>query len=334
MKKRIIALILSSVTIMFTFAACSSSKNTVLNISGAEITSGVYSYFYDYVSGNKKSFKIGEENEKEAIREKVTELLKEYVAVNTMADKLGVTLSYNLKAQEASDTDSKWDIFGKYYSEIGISKQDLNKVIANSSLKSALLEYYYGEDSKVKPTSTEKLKKAFAEKYVGINVIAASLTTTDNLGNTVQLNEYESENIQSVFNNMKNRLNSGADIDTVYNDYITNLDLIGTQSLETYVMTKDSVGYGEDFFKEISSLGYNKATVLKYEDTIYLFYRVDISGDDLGYFITYKYDVLEDLRLSSLEKKIASQASKYEIVKEHSRTVKKIEKAIDKKRAA
>ncbi len=331
MKKRLISLILSVTAIMLTLVSCSSSKKAAVNISGAEITDGIYTYYYDYVFSNREKTGLAQEAGEKEITEKTVELLKEYVAVNTMAEKLGVSLSYTLKAQAASETDSRWDLFGNYYSEIGVTKQDLNKVLTSNALKSALLDYYYGEDSKISPTSSSDLKNAFAKKYIGINVIAASLTTTDALGNTVPLDKYELDNIRNVFANMRSRLNYGADIDSVYSDYITNLDLVGTQSPETYVVTPSSVGYGEDFFKKISSLNYRTATVMEYEDTIYLFYRIDISGDEAGYFVTYKSDILEDLCLSKLREKISAQTEKYETVKEHSRTTAKIRKTVNEK---
>lgn len=330
MKKRIALLILSVILILSTLSACSSAEKVAVNISGAEITQGIYTYFYDYVVSNASKLKIDAED-KEALKEKTVSLLKDYVAVNSLASQLGVSLSYNLKAQAASDTDSKWDLFGKYYSSIGLTKQDLNKVITNEALKDALLDYYYGENSKVKPTSIKKLKNAFTEKYVGIQVIAASLTTTDALGNTVPMDSYELSQTRNMFSSMKDKLGSGRDINEVYSNYITNLDLIGTQSLETYIMSKSSVGYGDDFFSKISALKYNTATVHEYEDMIYLAYRVDISGDDLGYFVTYKNEILKDLCLSGLDKKIASEAKKYELIKERSSVTKKVHETVSQK---
>lgn len=329
MKKRITALIISALLIIISMTSCSSSNKFTVNISGAEISEGIYTYYYDYVSSNYEKLKI--DNSQKALTDKTIELIKEYVAINTMAESLGLSLPYTLKAQAASETDNRWDLFGEYYSSIGLTKQDLNKVMTNKALKSALLDYYYGEDSKKKPTSTQTLKTAFTQKYVGINVIAASLTTTDTLGNTVVLDSSELENIRTMFRNMRDRLNGGSDIDSVYSDYITTLDLIGTQSLETYLISESSTGYGEDFFPGISALEYNKALVFEYEDTVYLAYRIDISGDDLGYFVTYKSEILEDLCLSKLEKKIAEEAEKYELIKEHSNITRKIRETVDKK---
>lgn len=330
MKKRISAFLLTVILIVCAFSACSSSEKPALNISGAEITKGVYTYFYDYVLSNRKDFKI-KKGDEDALKEKTVSLIKDYVAVNSMASRLNVSLSYTLKARAANDTDSRWDLFGKYYSSIGMTKQDLNKIITNEALKSALLEYYYGENSKKEPTDTEKLKEAFTKKYVGIKVIAASLTTTDTLGNTVPMDSEELSSIRNMFDDMKDKLNSGKDINDIYSDYIINLDLIGTQSLDTYVITKTSVGYGDGFFSKISALDYDTAVVHEYEDMIYLACRVDISGDSSGYFVTYKNEILQDLCLSKLEKKIESTAKKYDLTREYAGVTKKIRDTVTAK---
>lgn len=331
MKKRIIALILSALLMVLTFSSCSSSKRTAVNISGAQISEGVYTYYYDYVYSSREKLGITGDDEEKQLREKTTELLKEYVAINSMAAQLDVSLSYTLKAQAANDTDCSWDLFGKHYTSLGVTKQDLNKVMTNRALKTALLDYYYGENSTVSPTDTKKLKKAFTEKYIGMNVVAASLTTTDNLGNTIVLDTYELSNIREIFSDMKSKLNQGADISAVYSDYITNLDLVGTQSLDTYIITESSVSYDEDFFSKVSKLEYNKAAVIEYEDTIYLAYRVDISDDEQGYFVTYKNAVLEDLCLSKLEEKIKAKALEYTLLKEHSSVTRGIRDTVAKK---
>ena len=90
-----------------------------------------------------------------------------------------------------------------------MTKQDLNKILTNKALKSALVDYYYGEDSKIKPTSTEELKNEFTKKYIGIKVIAASLTTTDTMGNTVALDNYELSNIRNMVQTMRDRVERG-----------------------------------------------------------------------------------------------------------------------------
>lgn len=323
MKKKITSLILLAVCLLMCFTACGNKLSYALSINETEVTEGVYAYYLDYVLANPDEFNLKAENYKEDAKTAATELVKKYIAINTMMQDLSVTPSYSTKAEIAEDTDSYWDFFSDHYEKIGITKQDINKIITSDKYEMALLDYYYGEDSEISPVSTKKLKNAFTQKYVGVKIIAASLTTTDTLGNTVALDDIELKNTRSAFENMKNKANNGTDIDSIYSSYNSTKDLIGTESLETYVFTKDSARYSNEFFAQVIKLDYNKATVYESEDTIYLLYRVDITGEEYNYFLTYKEDVLADLKLADLEKKISSKANKYEI-KEYSTKTNKI----------
>lgn len=323
MNKKITSLILLAVCLLMCFTACGNKLSYALSINGTEVTEGVYTYYLDSVLANPDEFDLTAENYEEDAKAAATELVKKYIAINTMTHDLSVTLSYSAKAEIAEDTDSYWDFFSDHYEKIGITKQDINKIITSDKYEMALLDYYYGEGSKISPVSTKKLKNAFTQKYVGVKIIAAPLTTTDTLGSTVALDDIELKNTRTTFENMKNKANNGTDIDSVYSSYNSAKDLIGTESLETFVFTKDSARYSNDFFAQVIKLDYNKATVFESEDTIYLLYRVDITGEEYNYFLTYKEEVLADLKLADLEKKIASKSKKYE-VDEYSSKINKI----------
>lgn len=309
MKKKILAIFLCALCILLTFCGCGSTKNYALSIEGTKITKGIYTFYLGNVLANPDAFGLSDEAFEEDAHGAAKNLVKKYIAVNTMADELGIVLSYSAKADVATETDNRWNLFSSHYEKAGISKQDLYKTITSEAYKTALLEYYYGENSKIEPVSAKKLKKAFTEKYIGVKIIAAPLTTTDTLGNTVPLDDIEMKNTRSTFENLRKRADNGTDINTLYTSYNSDKDLIGTESLETYVFTKNDTQYGSDFFSKVSKLGYEKATVIEFDNTIYLFYRVDITGEEYDYFFTYKNDILADLKLNQLNKKIDERAS-------------------------
>ncbi|MBR2316072.1 MAG: hypothetical protein IKA56_05450 [Clostridia bacterium] len=308
MKKRILSVFLCAVCILLTFCGCGNNKNYALSVEGTKITTGIYTFYLGNVLANPEKFGLAENAAEEDVHVIAKNLVKKYIAVNTMAAELGITLSYGEKSQVANETDNRWNLFSSHYEKSGITKQDLHKTITNEAYKMALLDYYYGENSKIEPVSTKKLKKAFTEKYIGVKIIAAPLTTTDTLGNIVPLDDIEMKNTRSTFENLKKRANGGTDIDTLYTSYNSDKDLIGTESLETYVFTKNDTQYGSEFFSKVSKLDYEKATVIEFDNTIYLFYRVDITGEEYNYFYTYKSDVLADLKLNQLNRKIDKKA--------------------------
>ncbi len=308
MKKKILAVFLCALCILLTFCGCGSNKNYAMSVEGTKITNGIYTFYLGNILANPDSFGLAPETFEEDAHSTAKQLVKKYIAINTMASELGISLSYGEKTDVATETDNRWNLFSSHYEKAGITKQDLYKTITNEAYKMALLDYYYGENSKIEPVSTKKLKKAFTEKYIGVKIIAAPLTTADTLGNTVPLDDIEMKNTRSTFESLRKRADNGTDINTLYTSYNSDKDLIGTESLETYVFTKSDTQYGSDFFSKVSKLDYEKATVIEFDNTIYLFYRVDITGEEYDYFFTYKNDILADLKLSQLNKKIDERA--------------------------
>lgn len=327
--KRLISILLTAVLLLLTFAGCGSQLKYAMTVGDVEVTEGVYRYYMDYVLNHKDEFSLDEESLEGDVEEAVAELVKKYVATNSLWAELDMNMTYNLRNDAAQEADERWDIFGKYYESVGVSKQDLYKVVKSETYRTALINYYYGEDSKIKPVKTETLKAAFSKKYVGVKIIAASLVTTDALGGTVKLAGTALTSIQRYFSSMESKANNGSDIDELYASYNTSHDLIGTEGLDTYVFTENNTQYGTDFFKTVSKLDNNHATVIEKEDTIYLVYRVDITSDDYEYFMMYKNDILADLYDSKIDALIEERCKDLE-TDEKSRTVSKIYKQLNK----
>lgn len=327
--KKIVSFALALVLILLTFSGCGSDLNYAITVNGVGVTDGVYTYYMDYVLTHKDEFSLDADALEGDITDAVAGLIKKYVAVNSLWNDLGTNMSYNLRNNAAVEADERWDLFGKYYESIGVTKQDIYKIVKSETYKTALTDYYYGESSTVSPIKTSTLKAAFSKKYVGVKIIAASLMTVDALGGTVKLSGTALTSIQRYFESMESKANSGSDIDELYNQYNTEHDLIGTDGLEIYVFTQDNSQYGTEFFTTVSSLKNNHATVIENDDTIYLVYRVDISSDDYEYFMTYKNDVLVELYKSKIDALIEKRCEGYEM-EEKSRTVRNIYKNLSK----
>ncbi len=325
--KKVISILLIALIILTAFAGCGSDLKYAVSVNDVGVTDGVYTYYMDYVLTHRSEFSLEDECLEGDVRDAVTQLIKKYVAVNSLWAELETNMTYDLRDDAAAETDERWDLFGKYYESIGVTKQDLYKIVKSETYKTALTNYYYGESSEIHPVKTATLKAAFSKKYVGVKIIAASLTTVDALGGTVKLSGTALTSIERYFESMQTKANSGADIDELYSQYNASNDLIGTDGLDIYIFTKDNTQYGTDFFAKVSKLKNNKATVIENDDTIYLVYRVDISSDDYEYFMTYKNDVLLELYQSKIDALIDERGKDYE-VEEKSRTVRKIYKKL------
>ena len=122
MKKTICA-VLAAVLCLCTLSAC--SRGSGVSVNGAEISKGVYLYFTD------EAKKENPDADEAALKTAVNQMISEYVAVNSIYADRGLSLSADAKMELTQTVNSLWRLFGTYYTELGVTKQDLNNVEAN-----------------------------------------------------------------------------------------------------------------------------------------------------------------------------------------------------------
>ncbi|MBR2893838.1 MAG: hypothetical protein IKB94_08285 [Clostridia bacterium] len=289
MLKRSLGFIMIFVCVLC-LSSCGSDKATV-KIEGERIALGVYNYFYAEAPKDSED------------REKAAEYLcKKYIAAGRLMEKEGVTLSTNLKRQAAEETEKLWSMFSAYYEGIDVTKQDIASVKAYEMSKKALLHFYYGAGSKGE-VSQEKLRSEFAEKYVGFKAVEASFMKLSDIGESVEMSEREKNALRKKLKAMAEKVNSGADIDSVNESYNESLGLIVTQPLSLNVIKENDPLYSESFFSQVKKLSYGQAAVIESGSSIYMLRRIRIDSDDET-FSLYANEVLENMKMAKVEKKI------------------------------
>lgn len=181
MKKTICA-VLAAVLCLCALSAC--SRGSGVSVNGAEISKGVYLYFTD------EAKKENPDADEAALKTAVNQMISEYVAVNSIYADRGLSLSADAKMELTQTVNSLWRLFGTYYTELGVTKQDLNNVEANKQYRDALIVDYYAPDGD-EPIAEETLKTYFNQNYIAFKNITGFLTTVDNDGNAVPLSDAE-----------------------------------------------------------------------------------------------------------------------------------------------
>ncbi len=294
--KKAVCILTITLLMLSCLTACT-GKAYPIAVGESRISEGVYAYYLSV-----------SENEDEAL-----EHCKDFAAAEKLMNDEGISLSANYKRLVAEETDSKWSLFSAYYENIGVSKQDITEVFTAEYSKNELLDYYYGEKGKSK-VSDKKLKKEFDSTYVGFKAIEASYMKLSDMGESVELSEAEKKRLRNSFSSMAQRINSGAiTIDDANESYNESIGLIVTQSLETALTKEGDILYGDNFFSEAKSLGKGKAGVIESGSSIYLLQRQTITNDEDGYFIMYKAEILEKLKMSAIEKKLTAATTEMQV---------------------
>lgn len=322
MKKRL-SFALVFVLILFLFGGCGKRESFPLVIDGTKIPDGVYAYYLDLVFANPKKYGA-KENDSESALEKTEELCKEYAALQSFCEKNGIQPEQYLKSEANDKTNGLWSLFSGYYNRRGINKADLLKVTLCESEKKQIVARFFGRGGK-NEVSQDDLKQSFVELYAGFKAIEAPLSKVNTKGETTPLSEKEKAALEEEFEAMAKRLRAGTDIDTLNREYCKKQNLVATQDLQVNLVKKDDDMYDNGFFEKVSAISHGSADVIESESTIYLIERVTIATNDEDAFAQYESEVLENLKMPWVEKKISSIAKKSSVQK-NEKVIKRVMK--------
>lgn len=308
--KKLIALI-SAAVILFSLSACG-KKDYPFTFEEHTVTEGIYNYYKSAVSASPEDYAASPEDEN-SINEAAKRCCKEYLAAIKLMEDEKITLGSEFKRRAAENTENIWSMFSDYYNGIGVTKQDITGVQTHESRLLQLLEHFYGTSGK-EPVKEIDLKERFVDMYVGFKAIEGSLTKTNDKGETVPLTDKEIKETEKLFSSMAKSINEGtSSIDELNAEYNDSLGIIVTSPLSVLLTKKGDPMYDDDFFKEVSSVTHGRAKAVKSGDSIYVIERQTIATDDEDAFMTYRSEVLRDMRMGKIEKKLDKLISKMNI---------------------
>ena len=318
--KKILCLLLAFCIPFFLFSACSAKNTPALNISGAEVSQDIYAYYLDKVVSKPANYGLGFAAAAQDLKDKATELCKEYVGVNTTLKGLGLKLSVGEKAAVSTKVNEYWHLYSKYYSAIGVSKQSLTKIESCNSAKDALLTYYY-DNKGSKAIKEIDIMKYFNDNYVEFRAINGYLTKTDENNNTVDLTAEEKSALKSKLDSLAVRLTDGETFDAV-SDRFASEQGGSSGNTDVIVIKKDNTAYPAGFFEAVAKIKPGKPKVILLDKYIFLILKVDSSGSDkdasdsnTNYYKLYRTDCLKALAGGEMDKEIESIADGYSVVK-------------------
>ncbi|MBQ3137827.1 MAG: hypothetical protein IJB74_10165 [Clostridia bacterium] len=299
--KKLIALF-GAALILFSFVSCGKEKY-LLTFGEHIVTNGLYNY-YKSVAYAEKS-----ENADETARQ----YCREYLAAIKLMEDEKITLGSEYKRLAAENTENIWGIFSEYYSSIGVTKQDITRMQTHESRKLQLLEHFYGSAGK-DPVKEIDLKERFVDMYVGFKAIEGNLTRTNDKGETVPLTEKEIKETEKLFASMAKQINEGtATIDELNIQYNDSLGIIVTSPLSVLLTKNKDPMYDDGFFADVSNINHGKAGVIKSGDSVYVIERQTIATDDEDAFMNYRTEILKDMRMEKIEKKLKNLIGKMNI---------------------
>lgn len=353
MKKAVAALSCAVFLTAGCLSACSAER-TVLTVDAAEVGSEVYRYYLDLAvqelsagmeaegattpeitqaavdsavpaTGNSaaetesltedstQTPPPGGEISTQELYARAQELCAEYVAVNSLFHAYNCVLSAAEKSDVSVTTNDLWRLYGNYYESIGVSKQTFYKIQLSTAYRDALLDVLYGENG-VTPVPEEQLRQYYEAHYIVFRAISGYYTNVDEEGNIVPMSEEERAATDSAFSGMAERINSGTEINTAYNDYLESIgDTEADETVEVRIASTESQGYPAGFFEAVHAQEQDAAAVLQLGDYIYVTVRLDPYTEDSSYYQGNRADVLRGLKAADLDALVQERALAYAV---------------------
>ena len=297
--KKAICMMLAGVFCLLSLCAC--ARRAPVSVNGTPIGEGVAAYFVD-AARQALPNATEEEQTAEAHRQ-----IAEYVAVNSAFSERNLALTTAKKADVSQSVNNLWRLFGGYYTELGVTKQDLLLVETSKAYKDAVMADFYAPDGD-EPVSEETLKAYFNENYVAFKSVTGFLTTADDSGNAVTLSDADKQRLTAQFEKSAAAINGGSSVEEQASA-IENT----TANTETVVVHRDNPNYPDGFFAQVSGIENGTAQAFVLGEYIFLIQREDITDADRNLFATYRTDCLRTLKGAAFETVLQAWSAAYTV---------------------
>lgn len=320
--KRILCAV-TALTLFITLLTACGGPKTALHIGGAQVSSEIYTYYYDLVKRSPEQYP-GD------ARENTISLCKEYVAVNTLAAERSITLKTEREAAASAWVNQQWKFFSTYYTGLGISKQTLMKVRENEARRELLLEAYYGANG-LQPVAEDALKDYFSKHFVVFKSINGYLTDTNDAGESVALSDDRIEEIKKQFNTMADSISKGTSIEEANTKYLESQNSTSVGEFTASVINGGNTDYPEGFYDQVVAMKNGDVKVITLSTFIYVVQKLDALGEKGSYFTQYRTDVLQSMKEEDFQKLLQERKDSFE-VEEKGGVLRRCEKVVDEKR--
>ena len=180
---------------------------------------GVYLYYLycaiddagDYVDSDTDVLDatIEGEDAETWIRAKAMNYLQSYIWVNKKVEEYNLDLTEDEKSSASQTTSYLINNYLTSFDDFGISEDSLNKAYTEYNIKfKKLFDYYYNEGGEFE-ISKDDLKESYCDGKYSFQYITASLTTTDDDGNTVDITDVEKDTLTTSFESYKKKIETG-----------------------------------------------------------------------------------------------------------------------------
>ncbi|MCH5349471.1 MAG: hypothetical protein J1E40_09120 [Oscillospiraceae bacterium] len=291
---------------------------------------------------------IEEQPARNWINAQVEEDMREYAAVESKFDELGIVFENNEVERTSLIVDQWWEYLGDYYEDLGVSKQSYYDVAMNSTKRSAIFDHFYGENGEM-AVSDDEVKDYLKENYARIKYIQMDLK--DGEGNILKTDG--KAEIKKMAEGYIERAKAGESFEAIsdeYDDYYSSLTITENENEEStdtsgdnnplsnpivvepegaetsdttgeesdvpnygIIISKDSVAPSSAVIEKAFEMANDEYAIVEEYEVYYLVYKMDLFADE-DYFENNRNSVVHTLKDDEFNDTISGWTSSQKVV--------------------
>lgn len=251
-------LILFLILILSFSFSCTNNKK-------AKIPEDIFTYHLNMIIDENPGI-----SEEEAIKqaEKVSII---YYKVNRKFIESKLQLTNKDKKDIAEKTNNYWDMFYKFYDEIGVDKTTLTNANKAAVYRKILISK---DQEKSGALTDDALKKYFNDNFICFKSVAFPIVKVDESGKKVKLNDEEIKKLEANLKNMKEAVKDDKNFEAVVAENDKNKGESESEQIELKIINKEDKRYSKEAIEKIFKTGVDKIEIINDDESYYLIQRV------------------------------------------------------------
>lgn len=236
--------------------------------------------------------------------------VKTMLAVDSMMEEMGVSLTDEELQEAQTQSQSMWAYYAKTLQNLGVSQDSFILASGVYLKKSEKLFTAIYDQGGTQAVSDEEVNNNFLANYVDYEYFSKDFSDTDDSGSTVTLNDDQKNATEAQFQEYANRINEGTSITDIANEY-TAAEGLDESPLDTTPQKKDDLSLDSDVKAQFEQMGNNQAIAFRTDDAEYLLYKKDINSDldQLTKESEIRTDILKEMKEDEYDQMLVDYAN-------------------------
>ena len=270
------------------------AQEWLLQVDGVPVSRAAYSYFLSEALKDAALDSNGRPKDMAALRKDVAARCVEYIAVNSELRAMEIPVDQMLKAEVADRTAFYWQVFGRYYTSIGVDKQTLNAILMGQAARDQLFRAIYDVGG-ARPTSEEALQAYFYGSFVAYDGVRVFRTALREDGTERDMTPEEAAELKATLADFVEAANEAEDFYGVAQEERF-ADALSYGMPSTAVVEKNAGEVSAEDFEKIRALPRDKISLLDLDGFLLVATGVDMREAEDEYYRGYRADCLWKLR--------------------------------------